>query len=117
MLMTTCCLYNSSKQSASASTSRTSGPQFRVTLIRNSDHIRPVNISFNDIVVATNIDSNEKSKLVVPITIPGTLMNGAVRICATGVASPAPQICTDIPSLKQNDKSVATLDMSKAVSG
>jgi hypothetical protein len=117
MLVITCCLSSLSKQSASASTSRSSGPQFSITLLRSSDRIGPVNISINDTVVATNIDSNEKSKLVVPITIPDTLMNGAVRICATGIASPAPQICTDVPSLKNNDKGLATLDMSKAMSG
>jgi hypothetical protein len=76
-----------------------------------------VNISVNNTVVATDIDTNQKSKLVVPITIPGTLLNGVIRVCATGVTPPAPQICTNIQNLKQGDKSVATLDMSKAISG
>ncbi len=115
MLVSTYLLANLSKQSASASRSTT--PQFSVTLIRNSNHFGPLNISVNDTVVATNIDANGKSKLVVPITMPSTLMTGPIRICATGTTAPAPQICTDIQNLKHGDNSVATLDMSKAISG
>ncbi len=117
MLVSTYCLAHLSNQSAFASESRIGKQQFSVTLIRSPDHIGPVNISVNDSVVATNIDANQKSRLVVPVTIPDTLLNGDIRICATGVAPPAPQICTNIQNLKQGDKSVATLDLSKAISG
>ena len=117
MLVSTYCVVNLSKQSASGSTSRNTTPQFSVTLIRNSNHFGPVNISVNDTVVATNIDANGKSKLIVPIAIPSALMNGIIRICATGITPLAPQVCTDVQNSKQGDKSVATLDMSKAVSG
>ena len=116
VLVSTYCLAHLSNQSAFAS-SRIGKLQFSITLVRSPDHIGPVNISVNDTVVATNIDANQKSKLLVPITIPGTLLNGPIRICATGVATPAPQICTNIQNLKQGDKSLATLDLSKAVSG
>ena len=117
MLVSTYWLAHLSRQSAFASESSISKPQFSITLIRSPHHIGPVNISVNDSVVATDIDTNQKSKLVVPIMIPGTLLNGVIRVCATGVTPPAPQICTNIQNLKQGDKSVATLDMSKAISG
>lgn len=117
ILVSMYCLAHLSNQPAFASEPRVSKSQFSITLLRSPNHIGPVNISVNDTVVATNIDANQKSKLVVPITIPDTLLNGAIRICATGVAPPAPQICTNIQNLKQGDKNVATLDMSKAISG
>jgi hypothetical protein len=117
VLVSTYWLAHVSSQSAFASESRVSKPQFSITLIRSPDHIGPVNISVNNTVVATDIDTNQKSKLAVPITIPGTLLNGVIRVCATGVTPPAPQICTNIQNLKQGDKSVATLDLSKAISG
>jgi hypothetical protein len=117
VLVSTYWLAHVPNQSAFASESRVSKPQFNITLIRSPDHIGPVNISVNNTVVATDIDTNQKSKLVVPIMIPGTLLNGVIRVCATGVTPPAPQICTNIQNLKQGDKSVATLDMSKAISG
>jgi hypothetical protein len=102
-----------SMQLAAASKSRSHGTQLSVTLVRGTTQNGPVNISINDTVVASNIDVSKKNSLVIPITVPATLVSGMIRICATAVAPAAAQICTDV----QNMKNKVTLDLTRAIAG
>lgn len=113
MLVISYCSGSLSMQMAVASKSHSNGTQLSVTLVRSTAQNGPVNISANDTVVASNIDVTKKSSLVIPITIPDTLVSGTIRICATAVAPTAAQICTDV----QNMKNKVTLDLTKAIAG
>jgi hypothetical protein len=104
-----------STQVASGSKSDSNGA-LKIALLRSATQNGPVNISVNDTVVAANIDINKKSSLVIPITIPENVQNGAIRICATLTPSAA-QICTDVENMKQGEKNRVTLDLAKALSG
>ena len=113
MLVISYCSGALSMQLAAASKSRSNGTQVSVTLVRGTTQNRPVNISINDTVVASNIDVSKKNSFVIPITVPGTLVSGTIRICATAIAPAAAQICTDV----QNMKNKVTLDLTRAIAG
>ena len=113
MLVISYCSGALSMQLAAASKSRSNGTQVSVTLVRGTTQNRPVNISINDTVVASNIDVSKKNSLVIPITIPDKFVGGTIRICATAVAPAAAQICTDVQKMKNK----VTLDLTKAIAG
>jgi hypothetical protein len=100
---------------ASGSKSDSNG-SFKIALLRNATQNGPVNISVNDTVVVANIDITKKNSLVIPITIPESVQNGPIRICATLTPSAA-QICTDVENMKQGEKNRVTLDLAKALAG
>ncbi|HET7148319.1 MAG TPA: hypothetical protein VFI73_07455 [Candidatus Nitrosopolaris sp.] len=117
MLVTSYCSTALSMQLAAASSSRSSGTQFSVVLVRSNTQNGPVNISVNDTVVASNIDAAKKNSLVIPITIPSKITSGPMRICVTAVTPPAAQICTDVQNTKQGGKNKVTLDLTRAIAG
>ncbi len=118
IMMVVICNYSAalSIQLASASKSDSSGT-FKISLVPSATEKGLVNISVNDTVVAANIDVTKKNSLTIPITIPGNVQSGPIRICATLVAPSAAQICTDVQNMKQAIKNRVTLDLAKALAG
>lgn len=102
--------------SASQTAADSHGRHFSLAVVPSATQNGPVNISVNDTVVATNINVTKKS-LVIPITVPDSVLSGPIRICATLVEPSPAQICTHVENMKQAEKNKVTLDLAKALAG
>ncbi len=102
--------------SASQTAADNNGRHLSIAVVPSATQNGAVNISVNDTVVATNINVTKKS-LVIPITVPDSVLSGPIRICATLVEPSPAQICTHVENMKQAEKNKVTLDLAKALAG